>query len=365
MRGSRIDVATPALVVDADVLDANLERGRRDFTRSGVHYRPHAKAHKSARIARKQIEHGAVGICCAKLGEAEALAAEGISDILITTPVIGGPKIRRLVELQRVARVAVVVDDIENANQIASFSSSSGVEVDLLVELDVGQNRCGVRSPDAALQLARMIVGSAGVRFRGLQGYQGKSQLVPRFGERYAQATATAEALRATLDRLSQAEIVPEILTGGGTGTSAVDIEVGCLKELQPGSYIFMDTAYAGIEWDADGRPPPFRQSLFVVTTVISRPSGTCVIVDAGLKALSSDSGNPSVKDDDAARFSFAGDEHGIIECDAGAAPAIGAQLVLVPSHCDTTVNLYDEFVIMRAGVVEGAWPIDARGKLQ
>jgi D-serine deaminase-like pyridoxal phosphate-dependent protein len=365
MSGTRIDVATPALVIDGDALDANLERGSRDFTRAGVRYRPHAKAHKSARIARKQIEHGAVGICCAKLGEAEALVAEGISDILITTPVIGASKIRRLIELQRVARVAVVVDDIQNSRQIASLSASSGVEVDLLVELDVGQNRCGVRSPDAALQLARVIVDSPGVHFRGLQGYQGRSQLLPHFGERYAQAIAAAETIRATLDRLSEAQIVPEILTGGGTGTSTVDIDVGCLSELQPGSYIFMDTTYAGIEWDADGNAPPFRQSLFVVATVISRPSGASAIVDAGLKALSSDSGIPTVKDHDAARFSFAGDEHGMIEYDDGVAPAIGAQIVLMPSHCDTTVNLYDEFVFTRAGVVEGVWPIDARGKMQ
>jgi D-serine deaminase-like pyridoxal phosphate-dependent protein len=365
MSGSKIDVATPALVIDANAFDANLERGRRDFTRGGVLYRPHAKAHKSAVIARKQIEHGAVGICCAKLGEAEVLAHKGISDILITTPVIGSSKVRRLVELQSVARVAVVVDDVHNAEDIASSAEAVGLEVDLFVEVDVGQNRCGVRSPEAALQLARVIEGCAGACFRGLQGYQGRSQLITGYRERYAETAASAERLRVIVDRLAEVGIVPEIITGAGTGTSAIDIEVGCLRELQPGSYVFMDATYSDIEWDTDGSPPPFRRALHVEATVISRPSRTRAIVDAGLKALSSDSGVPKVGDSDLARFSFAGDEHGMVDYDGGEAAPIGARLELVPSHCDTTVNLFDEFVVMRAGVVEDIWPIDARGKMQ
>jgi 3-hydroxy-D-aspartate aldolase len=364
MSGSSIEVETPALVIDAGAFAANLERGRREFTRGGLRYRAHAKAHKSAVIARKQIEHGAVGVCCAKLGEAEALARKGISDMLITTPVIGMTKVRRLVDLQRLARVAAVVDEAQNAKEIASTAESAGVEVDLLVEVDVGQNRCGVRSPDAALQLTRVIEASTGTRFLGLQGYQGRSQLVPDFRERQAQAMASADRLRAVVDRLSEAGIVPEILTGGGTGTSAIDVEIGRLRELQPGSYIFMDTTYAGIEWDLDCNPPPFHPALSVAATVISRPSSTCVIVDAGLKALSSDSGIPRVKGTDAARYSFAGDEHGTVDYDHGQAPSIGAQLELVPSHCDTTVNLFDEFVVVRAGAIEEVWSIDARGRM-
>jgi D-serine deaminase-like pyridoxal phosphate-dependent protein len=362
---SKAEIDTPALLIDADLLEANLERGGRDFTLNGLSYRPHAKAHKSAVIARKQLEYGAVGIACAKLGEAEVLVGAGLEDILVTTPVVGTAKIQRLVELNGSARVAVVVDDPGNAAEIGSVATGAGRVLELLVEVDVGQERCGVRTPEAAVRLAELIEESPGVRFRGLQGYQGGSQGIRGFRERVESVNRSVDRLRAVVEQLGRAGLVAEVLTGGGTGSSPIDVRAGCLTELQPGSYVFMDSSYAEVEWTPEGDPPPFARSLSVLTTVISRSSPQRVVVDAGQKAASSDAGSPVVKDRDGARFSFAGDEHGIVELTDGGAPLLGEKIEIYPSHCDTTVNLHDEFVVTRGDVVEDVWTIDARGKTQ
>jgi D-serine deaminase-like pyridoxal phosphate-dependent protein len=362
---SKAELDTPALLIDGDLLEANLERGGRDFTKNGLSYRPHAKTHKSAVIARKQLEHGAVGIACAKLGEAEVLAGAGLEDILVTTPVVGAAKIHRLVELSGSARVAVVVDDPGNAAEIGSVAARAGRMLELLVEVDVGQERCGVRTPGAAVRLAELIEESPGVRFRGLQGYQGGSQGIRSFRERVESVNRSAEMLQAVVEQLVRAGLVAEVLTGGGTGSSPIDVGAGCLTELQPGSYVFMDSSYAEVEWTPEGDRSPYARSLSVLTAVISRSSPHRVVVDAGQKAASSDSGSPVLKDRHGARFSFAGDEHGIVEFTEGAAPLLGEKIELYPSHCDTTVNLHDEFVVTRRDIVEDVWPIDARGKMQ
>jgi D-serine deaminase-like pyridoxal phosphate-dependent protein len=359
------EIETPALLVDLGLLEANLARGAEVFAGRGLAYRPHAKTHKSAAIARKQLEHGAAGICCAKLAEAEVLAAAGINDILITTPVVGGAKIARLADLNRRIRAAVVVDDPGNAREIAAAAARAGVVVDVLVEVDVGQERCGVRTPEAAVVLARTVETARGLRFRGLQGYQGAGQLVRLHRERRAAVERASARLRLVVAALAEVGLTTAVLTGGGTGTAALDVEAGVLTELQPGSYVFMDASYGALEWEPGGAAPPFAQSLTVLSRVISRPSPRRVVVDAGLKALSSDAGPPLVMGLDSARFSFAGDEHGIVELDDADAPALGEAIELVPSHCDTTVNLHDTFVVVRAGEVECTWPIDARGRMQ
>jgi D-serine deaminase-like pyridoxal phosphate-dependent protein len=353
------EIDTPALLLDLDTVERNLERYQRSADAAGLKLRPHAKAHKTPQLAKLQLERGAVGVCCAKLAEAEALAAHGLDAFLVTTPVIGAAKIRRLVELARRTRVMVVVDGEENVAALAAAARQAAITLGVLVDVDVGQGRTGVIPGNAAATLAQAVSKHAQLRFRGLQAYQGKLQGVVSLDERTALVREAMARLGESERAVKESGLAVEIKSGGGTGSFPIDLELKALTELQPGSYVTMDTNYAKVNHHL-GNP------LTILTTVVSRPVPERAVVDAGWKSASSDSGTPALLNADGHTFEFAGDEHGIVR--RGGAPvarAPGDRLQLIPSHCDTTVNLYDTFVVHRSGQVISSWPIVGRGKSQ
>ncbi len=359
------DLDTPVLLIEADALERNIGRMRDLAAETGIAYRPHSKSHKSPIVAQMQLDAGAQGICCAKLGEAEVMAAAGIPDILITSQVVGRSKLQRLVAVAQQSRVSVVVDDADNISDLAAVAQTAGIRLDILVEVDVGQGRCGVPPGAEAARLARLIGDTKWLRFKGLQGYQGLIQMTASITEREAATRTALDRLIETADEVRAAGIDIEVLTGGGTGTSIIDVAFAGLSELQPGSYVFMDSRYGGIEW-AGGAQTPFENSLSILGTVISRPASDRCIVDVGYKAASSDGGPLKALGFDNAVFSFAGDEHGQLQFPASAnQPSIGDKVTFWPSHCDTTVNLYDQYVVAREGAVEAVWEISARGRVQ
>jgi D-threonine aldolase len=355
--GQRLEeVDTPALILELAAFESNLELLNSSIKNHRVRVRPHAKTHKCPEIAKRQIAAGAVGMCCQKVSEAEALVDGGIADVLITNEVVGAPKIARLAALSRRARLGVCVDNRENLKQIAA----SGAKLDVYIELEVGMGRCGVAPGEAVVALAHEITASPNLRFAGLQAYQGRAQHIRSMEQRHAAIETAAQHVVHTKRLLQKAGIACPLVTGAGSGTYMLEVEAGTWDEIQPGSYVFMDADYAKNEWAAP--LPRFEHALFVLATVMSRPAPGRAIVDAGLKASSVDSGMPTVWQRPGLTYTKASDEHGWIEGDP--APAHGEKLLLVPGHCDPTVNLYDWYVGVRGGVVEALWPITARGAL-
>jgi 3-hydroxy-D-aspartate aldolase len=360
------DVDTPALMLDSTQVRKNIALLQSRADAAGIRLRPHVKAHKSSHIARLQMEAGAVGLCCTKLGEAEVMVANGHRDLLITSPVVGMLKIERLLQLGRAASIQVVADDELNIRELASAARAAGVDIGIVIEVDVGQGRCGVQPGPRAAELARHVISSGALTLAGVQGYQGGLQCTPLFSERSIGVRAAMDRLAMSLEELRRAGITVPVITGGGTGSFPIDIELHQLTELQPGSYVTMDATYTATEWSAAGSGPPLGQPLTVLASVVSRPTRDKAIVDAGWKAVSSDAGVPRVKDRPDLRFEFAGDEHGAIVAMTGKLGLnVGDRVELIPSHCDTTVNLYDKFVVHHAGRAEAIWPIEARGKSQ
>jgi D-serine deaminase-like pyridoxal phosphate-dependent protein len=349
------------LILDQPALERNIITMANWAKENGIVLRPHAKTHKSGEIARRQIAAGAIGICCAKIGEAEALAEEGIADILITSPVVSAVAIERLAALRRrLARLAIVVDHPSNVARLADMVGEEGLEV--LVDLDVGSHRTGVTSAAAAVELAQRIVSSSRLRYRGVQFYCGGLQHVPTVEARRAALAERASYLKAILAALSSAGLTAEVVTGGGTGSFAIDAELGVLKELQPGSYIFMDRQYL----DCERAGPQFETSLFIDSRVVSANTPGCVTVDAGLKAMATEAGTPRVVAgaDEVSQYIFMGDEHGLlITPDGREDPSLDQQITLLTPHCDPTVNLYDRYTVCDGGEVLGYWPVSARGR--
>jgi D-serine deaminase-like pyridoxal phosphate-dependent protein len=358
--GQRLeDVDTPALILDLDAFEKNIATLQKALAGKKVRVRAHAKTHKCPEIARRQIAAGAVGVCCQKVSEAEALVEGGVEDVLISNEVVGAQKIARLAELSRRARIGICVDNLENVLQL----EKSGAKLDVYVELEVGMRRCGIAPGEPAVELAKSIARSSHLRFGGLQAYHGRAQHLRSMEERRSSIGAAAKAVRETKALLDKSGIACPIVTGAGSGTFMFEVESGAWDEIQPGSYIFMDADYARNEWAAP--LPRFEHALFVLGTVMSRPAPNIAILDAGLKASSVDSGMPSVWKRPGLAYTRASDEHGVVEIGAGtAAPVLGDKLLLVPGHCDPTVNLYDWYVCVRNGIVEALWPITARGAL-
>jgi D-serine deaminase-like pyridoxal phosphate-dependent protein len=352
--GQRLDdVDTPALVLDLDAFEANLAALNRSIG-GRVRVRAHAKTHKCPEIAKRQVAAGAVGVCCQKVSEAEALVDGGVADVLVSNEIVGAPKIARLAQLSKRARIGVCVDNLENLKELRA----SGARLDVYVEIEVGMGRCGIAPGEPAVALAAQISGN--LRFAGLHAYHGRAQHVRSMAERSASIARAADAVRLTKKLLNEKGIDCSIVTGAGSGTFMFEVESGAWDEIQPGSYIFLDADYARNEWAAP--LPRFQHALFVLSTVMSRPRPEVAIVDAGLKASSVDSGMPGVWQKPGLVYTHASDEHGWVE--GGPAPSLGEKLLLVPGHCDPTVNLYDWYVCVRKGIVEELWPITARGAL-
>lgn len=351
-------IDTPALLLDLDSFERNLAlmQGRADA--AGVALRPHAKAHKCPAIAQAQIARGAVGICCQKVSEALPFVAAGIADIHISNEIVGAAKTALLAQLALHARFSVCVDHPSQVTALAEACVAAGSSLAVFVEINIGQNRCGVADAPAVLRLVELIAAQPALRFKGLQAYHGGLQHVRAHAERCELAARAAGRTGALVAALAQAGVACEVVTGGGSGSVEFDLGSGVYTELQPGSYVFMDGDYGRNEY-ADALR--FEHSLFLASTVMSLGDGEQVVLDAGLKSLAVDSGLPTVWGAEL-DYIAANDEHGLVRTRGGARPALGEQLLLVPGHCDPTLNLHDELIAIRDGVVEAIWLIAARG---
>jgi 3-hydroxy-D-aspartate aldolase len=357
------EVDTPALVIDLDAFERNLRRLADRVAGSGVKMRPHAKTHKCPVIALKQVELGAVGVCCQKVSEAEAMVYGGVKDVLVTNEIVGRQKLRRLMSLAHSARIGVCTDDAGQVAALDAAAGDAGVTLPVYIEVNMGGNRCGVEPGEPALELATLVADAPHLTFAGLQAYHGSAQHLRGWEERRQAIAQAADKAGRTRDLLARNGIDCPTITGAGTGTFEFETGSGVYTELQCGSYIFMDADY-GRNLDRDGAPTKaFEPSLFVWATVMSRPAEDRAIVDAGLKALAFDSGPPLVCDEPAATYERASDEHSRLGI-SGATNRLhlGDKVRLIPGHCDPTVNLYDWYVCVRQGGVEQLWAITARG---
>jgi D-serine deaminase-like pyridoxal phosphate-dependent protein len=372
-------IDTPGLVVDLDAMKRNLGRMAEFARKHGVRWRPHAKMHKSVALAKLQMHAGAVGVCVQKTSEAEAMVAGGIYDVYISNEVIAGWKLARVAALaHRVAaeggRLAIAVDSAEGVGRLATAMNDARAQhgtsamIDVFVEIDVGQGRCGVPPGRAAVALVHEIRKHPALRFAGLQAYQGKAQHMRGAQQRREAIAIAADDVRYTRKLIEDDGVPVGLVTGAGTGSMVCEAVSGAFGELQAGSFLFMDADYAGNE--RDPAQPNFEHALFVKTQVISSREDHAVC-DAGHKSHAIDAGLPKVHAFDAEselEYFNGGDEHGILR-PAGAGnrvPAIGRMLWLIPGHCDPTVNLHD-FMIgvtggLRSGTVERIIRVDARG---
>ncbi|MFQ5935405.1 MAG: DSD1 family PLP-dependent enzyme [Acidiferrobacterales bacterium] len=362
------DVDTPALLIDLDAFEGNLKRMADIVAATGARLRAHSKTHKSPIVARRQMALGAVGVCCQKVSEAEVMVQGGVDNVLVSNEVVGAPKIERLVALARSAQVAVCADNEANVLELGMTASRLGVRLDVLVEIDVGAGRCGVPPGRPAVALAQAIAAAPSLRFAGLQAYHGSAQHIRDYSEREAAIDRAIELTRETVNLLAQAGLTCNIVGGGGTGTHAFEAASGVYNELQAGSYVFMDADYARNRGKDGGAIHDFRHALFIYTTVMSITEGERAIVDAGLKAFSVDSGMPEPYGLDRVTFGKASDEHGVLNIEATHKPPnFGNKVLLIPGHCDPTVNLHDWYVCVRGlgtsdAYVEAVWPVAARG---
>jgi 3-hydroxy-D-aspartate aldolase len=357
------DIATPALIVDLDAFERNVETLRKFIETNGVRLRAHAKTHKSADIARYQIEKGgACGVCCQKVSEAQALIAAGIRDVLVSNQVIDKRQIEHLAEMARDARVIVCVDDAGNVDALAAAAQAADTTIECLVEIDVGAGRCGVAWGAPVTALAGKIAQTRGLKFSGLQAYQGSAQHKRTEAERKDLIDVAIDQVRKTVTMLEAEGLPCDIVGGAGSGSYELETASGIYNELQCGSYIFMDADYGRV-LDGDGQPKSdFENALFILTSVMSKTKPGMAICDAGLKVQSVDSGQPIMFERDDLEFLKCSDEHGVI-ADPNNSLQLGDKLKLVPGHCDPTCNVHDYYVGVRGDVVECMWPVTARGR--
>ncbi|MDT4824054.1 D-threonine aldolase [compost metagenome] len=355
---ARVD--TPSLALDLTAFEANLRAMQAWADRHDVALRPHAKAHKCPQIALRQLALGARGICCQKVSEALPFVAAGIRDIHISNEVVGPAKLALLGQLARAAKMSVCVDNAENLAQLSAAMTQAGAEIDVLVEVDVGQGRCGVSDDATVLALAQQARALPGVNFAGLQAYHGSVQHFRTREERASVCRQAARIAASYAQLLRESGIACDTITGGGTGSAEFDAASGVFTELQAGSYAFMDGDYGANEWNG---PLAFQNSLFLLSTVMSTPAPGRVVLDAGLKSASAECGPPIVYGESGLTCTAINDEHSVVRVEPGATPpALGSVLRLVPGHVDPTFNLHDGLVVFKDGVVEDVWEISARG---
>lgn len=359
------NIDTPALVVDLDNLEHNLTTMADYAKQQNVRLRPHSKSHKCPAIAHQQIALGAVGVCCQKVSEAEVMVNHGILDVLVSNQVVGRTKLDRLAALALQAKVMVCVDDLSNIQEMNESAKAFGATINVLVEVNVGSGRCGVLPQEPVLALAKAIMLCENLNFSGLQAYHGVAQHIRSYeGRRRAILQATHQ-VEQTINLLSLHDIECDVVGGGGTGTYIFEATSGIYNELQVGSYVFMDHDYALNLNDQGQHINDFKQSLFIKTSVLSKPEANRCVLDAGLKAYSTDSGLPVVYNIENAEVLGAADEHTNIRFDSSLpVPTLGDSVTLLPSHCDPTVNLHDWLIGIRNCQVQTIWPIAARGAL-
>jgi D-serine deaminase-like pyridoxal phosphate-dependent protein len=365
--GSRHRLDTPALLVDRDALERNIAAMATHARAVGVALRPHAKTHKSARIAQLQVAAGALGICCATLGEAEAMVAGGLPGVHVTSPQVTPAKLARLTALNERATggLSVVVDHPDNLVALDRAALAARKPLQVLVDYAAGHRRTGCATVEDAVALAEAAIAAEGLVFRGIQSYSGNLQHIPVRAERRLRALRQLEELAGIVRRLRDRGHAVPIVTGAGTGTFDLDPEARIFTELQVGSYIFMDVDYHRAL--KDGRnAPPFETALFVATSVVSVNAAAWVTTDAGLKCFATDGPVPEVASGapPGSRYEFFGDEHGKLIVPEGAPrPVLGSMIECVTPHCDPTVNLHDVYHVVSGDTLVDIWPIEARGK--
>lgn len=353
------EVDTPSLLLDADALHANIDRMAAFFANRPCVLRPHFKSHKCTHIALLQMQAGAVGITCAKLGEAEVLADACIREILIANQIVGHVKIARLVQLAKRAEPIIAVDSEVNIRMLSAAASAANVEIRVLVEVNIGLNRCGVEPGAPALALARLVASLPGIKFEGLQGYEGHIVDLRDEAERAEKTRTAFKPLLETRQLIENSGIPVNIVSGGGTGTYTFTGDLPGVDEVQAGSYAAMDWYYFDIR-------PEFQQAMSILTTVISRPTPDIAIVDVGRKGIGAEFGPPRVKNLPGASIArFGSEEHASISLPKDCQIGVGDHLELIPSHGCTTSNLYREFIVHRNGSVEDVWPIEGSGQMR
>lgn len=345
---------TPQLLVDLDVVDANVRYLQKALENKPINIRVHFKSLKCTGLAKYLTTLGIKNFLCAKLNEAEALVAAGLTDVLIANQIVGEIKMQRLAHLAGQGKISVCVDHADNVHELSKAMSSAGVTLGVLVEVDTGMNRCGVEPGAPALALARQIAAAPGLKFVGLQGYDGHLQLIMDANERREKSDASTKLLLDTRKLIEDAGLAVEVVTGAGTGTWEFVSKWPGVTEIQPGSFILMDAAYNQIR-------PEFSCSLSILTQVISKRSEWYVL-DAGSKAISKDFGMPRIKGNDNEQVSKLAEEHTIVECPTDGI-AIGVRRQVLPAHCCATMNLHRQCVAVRNGKVEAVWPIEASGR--
>ncbi|MBL4916097.1 3-hydroxy-D-aspartate aldolase BhcC [Szabonella alba] len=360
------EIQTPCLILDLDALERNIVK-MGDYARAhGMRHRVHGKMHKSVDVALLQDRlGGSCGVCCQKVSEAEAFARGGIRDILVSNQVRDPAKIDRLARLPKLgARTIVCIDEIANVADLSDAAMRHGTEIECLVEIDCGAGRCGVRSTADVLAIARAVAAAPGLKFSGIQAYQGAMQHLDSYEDRRAKIDIAVAMVRDAVEALAAEGVACDIVGGGGTGSYYFESASGVYNELQCGSYAFMDADYGRI-LDHDGQridAGEWENALFILTSVMSHAKADKAIVDAGLKAQSVDSGLPVIFGRDDVKYVKCSDEHGVVEDPQGVLK-VNDRLRLVPGHCDPTCNVHDWYVGVRDGKVELLWPVSARGK--
>jgi D-serine deaminase-like pyridoxal phosphate-dependent protein len=366
-QGSRRSLNTPVLVIDLDALTRNIAR-MADFARvNGLQLRPHAKTHKSPEIAKRQLAAGAIGICCAKIGEAEIMADNHVTQGLhITSPVVSPPAIERLMTLNvRTDNLMCVVDNPANVRALGAAAAAADKPLLVLIDIDPGIRRTGVRSPQAALALLRAIRTETALRYVGVQCYCGVQQHIEGFEARRESMQECAATITTVIDVLRENGGQPQIVTGGGTGTHRIDAALNIFTELQIGSYVFMDGQYLVCDLTGEEGPPPFETALMIDARVVSANTPGLVTLDAGFKAFATDAGAPALLSGapEGATYRFMGDEHGALILSDGGTLPLAHIVTLGAPHCDPTVNLYDTYHVVQGNTLRALWPVAARGR--
>ena len=364
----RSEIPTPALLLDLDRFERNIQKMAAYVKSAGKKLRPHSKTHKCPEIALRQVTAGAVGVCVAKVGEAEAMAAAGVRNLLITTEVVGSEKIGRLLGvLGRQPETLAVVDHPDNVSELGQAMERAGRVLNVLVDVDVGGRRTGVQPGEPALELARSVQRQPALNLRGLQGYAGHCAHVLGFEERRRVSRRWMSRLMKTRELFEKHGLPVDVVTGGSSGTFNIDVELPGLTELQSGSYCVMDLDYRRIGSPRGAAYDDFEMALTVLTTVVSVPSQEMAMVDAGFKAFSTDRPFvPEAVEWPGVEYSWAGDEHGrLMTTEPGRLPKLGQLIEFFPPHCDPTINLYDRIYAMRGDKVEAAWEVSGRGRSQ
>lgn len=356
------DVATPALVIDEETLDRNIAAMAELARRAGRSLRPHAKTHKSVNIARKQIEAGAIGICCATIPELQAMSEAGIGGLLLTAAVQDSAKTETLIGIAKKTPITIAVDHPSQITMLAA-KLPADASIGVVVDVDVGQKRTGVCNVQDTIAIAKLVAGDMRLKFSGFQGYAGHVQHIPEFTDRAREAARVSALLGEHIAGLRENGFEAKIVSGGGTGTHDIDLAHQPFTEIQTGSYVFMDADYARIK-RPNGEGLPFECSLLMLTTATSANVPGQVTVDAGTKSLAVNGPAPHliIGAPNGTTFHFAGDEHGILSFPKGSkAPALGERILMSVTHCDPTINLFSVVhVVTKSGDAE-KWTVVGR----